>query len=590
MKKIISLLTIVSIIALTGVGVKQNAESATRIYTNAGVLDVNGKTIAVVANGASVETLSITSDNHIVKLAEAIATGNGIEPQAVYTRIENGKPIAYVAAGAAIQKYDISSPSWPSLVSSVDSPLGFTRGITGRSGVPLIIAGGDRGVAEFESTTIMKTRDLWKGTAYGVDANDNGEIVINGFNTAAVLDRNNAPVFTGTVLHSEPVAAVSYISPSGTGFVADDTGVKKLGAQVKFQSQSGFGYTVDSIDDGFVYFANGWGVYKLGSDLQQINFQTINQIGGWARGVKVFRAYGKTRVLVLASDRVYLLDDNLLILDTYQYVPMQNVKTMSIDKPAQLQASSITLGDQALHVSVSKAPVQPGDIIKVFAVGYFPGEQLILEAGPTVYPPDAFGVIVPNSKNLIERSITDGNGNQVFEHIVIPEQSNYPMMINVRVYGVNSHKQGSVALQVQAPTPVAPKEPEITNLATHTENVKESTTTREVTQEQQGNTTIIHETVYTTEKIIPSEVAEMEIKDGKLAIVRGAIAKGSYVRWINKDTTARTISSQTTTNSVSFKSPALKQNENYQFKFETAGTYEYIIDGKTDIVYQIIVQ
>jgi hypothetical protein len=82
----------------------------------------------------------------------------------------------------------------------------------------------------------------------------------------------------------------------------------------------------------------------------------------------------------------------------------------------------------------------------------------------------------------------------------------------------------------------------------------------------------------------------MEIKDGKLAIVRGAISKNVYVRWINKDTTARTISSKTTTNSVSFKSPALKQNENYQFKFETTGTYEYTIDGKTDIVYQIIVK
>ena len=124
MKKILSLLLIsMSIISVSGFIVKQSASSETRVYKSGDVLQINGETIAVVANGTSLELITVNADNKLKKISEAIPRGDGIEPQSVVVKSEGGRAVAYVASGAAIQKYDLRDPHWPSLLLSVDSML-----------------------------------------------------------------------------------------------------------------------------------------------------------------------------------------------------------------------------------------------------------------------------------------------------------------------------------------------------------------------------------------------------------------------------------------------------------------------------------
>jgi len=576
MKKIISILSLVSVIIPSFLlGVKP-AVSDNKTYNSADVIEINKQVIAVAPNGSGVETLLITRDNEIRKLAEAVPAGAGIKPQGVYTRMEQGQAIAYVAAGAAIQKYNISSPTWPALVKSVDSAVGYAHDITGRDNTSLILVAGDQGVKEMETRELAPIREIWKGESYGIDINANGKIVLNTYNKALTLHRNGAAEFVANLKHNQPALTKPYITSGGAGFAAGDQGVKKIGANVEFASPSGFGYSVDALEqDDYIYFVNGWGVYKLDKNLNEIEFQTINLIDGWARGIKVFKAYGKTKILVLASDRIYLLNDSLEILDIYTYQPMRNLKTISIDDdPAQLKmAAKASPSDQPLAVRVSKAPVMPGERIKVYVTGFYPGEPLILEVG-----------------SLTERTVADGNGNVVFEHIVIPEQKSYPVMINVRVFGQNSKLNYSTAVRVEEPEPEIAPEPEIVDLQAHTENIIEAETTREVTEEEQDGKTIIHEIINTIERIVQRQIAEMEIRDGAIEVQRGSVALNTYVRWINKDKKEHSVSSiETPDKNETFETGKLKQDQSYQFKFEIVGTYQYIIDGKKDIIYEIIV-
>jgi len=592
MKKILSLLLIsMSIISVSGFIVKQSASSETRVYKSGDVLQINGETIAVVANGTSLELITVNADNKLKKISEAIPRGDGIEPQSVVVKSEGGRAVAYVASGAAIQKYDLRDPYWPSLLLSVDSPIGYARDIDARETGNLFLIAGDKGVYEFEGTNFNKIRELWKSTAYGVKINEQGDVAVNGSEEALVIAHDGSAQFVTPVSHNDPKTAHPHITSSGTGFIGDDGGVRKLGSSAIFKNNSGFGYSLDAEGD-TIYFANGWGVYALNGALEELNFQTINTIGGWARGVKSFSANGKRLILVFASDRIYLLDDGLAVLDVYQYQPMKNVKTLALDSdPTGSEAARKSPPRQPLSARVSKAPVAPGEIIRVYATGYYPGEPLILEAGSVINSPDQLGNIVVNNKNFVERTVADGSGNQVFEHVVIQEQASYPMMINIRVAGENSKLHYSVALQVQSPTPPAPVPPSITTLAVHTEIVKEIETTREVTEEQKDGKTIIHEIIRSIERLVESAIADLEIKNNAISIVRAGIPKNTYIRWKNLDTVTHTVSSiETPDKTIAFASPALKQNETYQFKFTLTGTYKYTIDGDKNKVYEIVVQ
>ena len=49
------------------------------------------------------------------------------------------------------------------------------------------------------------------------------------------------------------------------------------------------------------------------------------------------------------------------------------------------------------------------------------------------------------------------------------------------------------------------------------------------------------------------------------------IAKGTIIRWINKDPYAHTV----TSSNNKFESGNLNEGQSFQFKFDTAGTYNY---------------
>jgi len=569
-------------------------KSETKTYQSADVAQIGSDIIATVTNGSGLETLLITRGNKIKKLAEAVPNSSGARTENVLTRQEGEKTIAYVAAGPILQKYDISRPAWPVLMESIDSPVGYARDVSAKPKTNLLIIAGDKGAKELETNTLTTIRDIWNATTYGIDISPDGKTVLNTYNKAVVLNRNNVAKYLANLKHAGPISKKPYITPAGTGFAADENGVKKVGTDITFTSPSGFGYSLDADYAGYIYFVNGWGVYKLDKNLNQINFQTINLIGGWARGVKVFtNQNGYTRILVLATDRIYLLSAGLEILDIYSYQPMRNLKNIEIDdNPAELKiASKASPAGQPLRVRVSKAPVVSGDHIKIYATGYYSGEPLALELGKNLNSPRADGTIILNTENLIAKTVADGNGNVVFEHIIIPEQKSYPTMINARVYGKYSKKHYTSAIRVNAPKPEEPEEVKIETLETHQELIKEIERNKEITEETQGNKTIVHEIVYIIEKLVKRQIAEIEIRNSQIEIQRGEIKKNTYVRWINKDRAKHTIKSiKTPDANESFDSEQLRQDQKYQFKFEVPGTYKYTIDGKKDVIYEIIVK
>lgn len=555
-KILISALAAITLIAgfSSGLGLISSATSASGNYKAADYAIIGNKQVLVAANQNGLEIFEV-QNNSIRKASEVKLTNFDSFPNGLFIRQEGENYYVYAAGGAEIFRADITSIYWPAIVARYN--LGQTvYDLKAMPGYQNIMAAGAFGLKELESKNLSPARNLWTGAIYGLSINSQGNMIANTQTEALMFDKYLNLTKREYLEENSSEYRQPYIDEANRAFTFSASSLKRVSSNLSFDNWSGFGYAVDGAkNDVYVYAVNGWGVYKLDKNLNLQKFATINQKAGWAKGVKAVSTSDGLRVIVLASDRIYLLNDSLDILSSYTYQPAPNARVPMPGEPTNQITIAAATSNYPLKVTLNKFEAKAKSLINAYGYGYWPGEPVTVSIG-----------------ELKAKSLADYTGNILASNLLVPAQTVYPAIISVTIDGDNSHLSYSTTLKVLEPEPAAETFEYLPAKAeTHNETVRETTRT----ETKEGDKTIIKETV--TEKVVTVtiNVVALEISGGKINKNRVEIDKNVTVRFVNKDAENRTVKSITAPEGKSFASPELKQNETYEVLFDASGMYEY---------------
>ena len=471
-KRIIAILT-ASAVLFSALGVAfKSADSVTRSYESVDYIEVGPRQIVAATNTHALELLEILEGKKFKKVSE-LRPGNEIGPKSVFTRKEGTDYFAYTVSGDTLERYNITKVDWPSMVMKKVSSVAPNFDVTGSSAGRNIMVAGKQGIAEVDPESLKTIRDVYTLPAYGVDIAENGEMVAV-TDDAVVAFKQGIQSIRYSTSSSILRKRKPFIDNIGNKYAVTDADILKLNTGSRFQIQSGSGYDVDGlIDDQYVYAVQGWGIYKLDKNLNEAGYTTINQTAGWARGVKVARTPHGIRVIVAASDRIYLMDEMLNVLDVYVYTTAPNYRIPVMDTTVSAvtaaSAGPSSLAGNGLFVSVDKtSPAANKDLLSIKGGGMWAGEQVYVEVGPYttgIQIPSIYegnedmptGVIRPDRRNKVLTASADANGNILVTNVLTPEYdiatsiSDYPKRMYVRIIGKSSKLNISTTISVQAP-------------------------------------------------------------------------------------------------------------------------------------------
>lgn len=572
-KKIIVGILILAVgIGSLGITIPQ-AQTAQRVYKSLDAVEIAGRTIMVASNSQGMETFQITA-NRIKKLGEAQAVITG-ETAGLYARQEKDGFYAYVAAGKELHKYNIKSAEWPSLNKSIKTDYTLYD-ISGRPDVSTILVAGESGVQEFETGNLGLVRKIVNAPSYGVYATSDRRSIVATRDNTIVFDAHFRPQFGDeiTIDIRQTGANKPYGDNHKRSYVMTNSALKKVGTQLEFPNQSGYGYSVAGLDDyEYIFASNGQGVYKFNKALVMENYNALGKNGAWCRGLKVVKIQDKIRVLVAADDRIYLTDENLNVLDVYSYEAPKNLRPGPSfgTSPQDIKiAAKKSIPGLALQVRTNTAQARALDKITVYASGYWPGEPLTIEAGPYT---SSFANL-PDARNKTDRTLADAYGNAIAYNIRLPEYKTYPKTINVRVIGKNSKLSYATTMKVLEPAKKPEEELEYKKPEITAEYVKEIERTTETTTENG----VVKEIIKETERIIEKKVVSLEIRDGKIELNALQIPQDVYIRFVNLDRGKNyQIKSIKTPKQEEFESDKIEPEHSYEVKLTKQGKYEYVL-------------
>ena len=466
------------------------------MYHSSTSTTVQGRDVVVATTQQGIEVLEIENDR-LVKRGEAN------QPGAVtigsYARGEE----VFVAAGSKILKFDISDINWPELEIQKNY-AGYAHDISGNSSGSIVI-GGTKGLELYSPEGLGLIKKLFVYPVYGVVKNSKGNMLFNTEDEVIMIKDNGFITHRQAVEGTEKWLRKPYSDGMGSHYSSGDDRFIKLASSHTFSNWSGTSYGVDGVDsEPFVYGVNGWGVYKLSkTDMRLREFISINERGGWATSVNAFKSTNGIRVVVTAKTFVYLLDENLNILDRYSYQPYPGTGNVVLSA-AQAQLESPQ--GKALSVWTNQREVHYDESFSAFGAGFWPGEEVIAEFGPS--PSVMFqqkpSKIYPNPKNVLEKGWADANGNVKVPNIYVKEfvdarvSSDKKTNMHVTLHGQNSGRTSSVNMYV------LPARPVVEDTDETDEDVDEETSVVEVQRR--------------CEKTI-EKVTEDVIKDGKVVTI-----------------------------------------------------------------------
>ena len=472
------------------------------------------------------------------------------------------------------------------------SPARTNFFVSGYENGTAIVVAGLNGIAELDGQSLGKIRDLYTLPAYGVSVSSNGEILAVGTGTAILFDKNGRQTNQYPISGILPRMRKPYIDEFSHTFVAADASVIGIDGQTSFMLESKNGYFVDGISqDEFVYAVDGVGIRKFDKKLNQIAVLEINKKDGTVRGLKVIRTPNGIRVIVAASDRIYLMDPalNVLAVYTYQEAPNYRISASSVS------IASASLSGNPLYVQVNKySPIAKKDLLNVQAGGFWSGEPVYVEVGPylsaipvrNVFIGGDLGpsneAVAPDYRNQVVTANADVNGNVVASNILTPEArdakstEDYPKSMFVRVIGKNSNRNTSITINVQAPEDLQVQEEE--NKWVSPEPVKESkiVTVRTTTKIDKGNG-VIEEQVTEDQNVVEEKFTVIvSFGNGAFTPQYLSIKKGVTVRFKNDSTLSELmLKSIVVPQGGQAISALILPGGTYEQKFTVSGAYDY---------------
>ncbi|MBT3412933.1 MAG: hypothetical protein HN424_02545 [Candidatus Jacksonbacteria bacterium] len=504
-----SFLAIALTLTATIVSTPQLGTAAERVYHSSTSTTVQGRDVVVATTQQGIEVLEIENDR-LVKRGEANQPG-----AVTIGSFARGEDV-FVAAGSKILKFDISDINWPVLDIQKNYP-GYAHDISG-SGSGSIAIGGTQGLTLHTPDSLDTIKKLFVYPVYGVNKNAKGNTLFNTEDEVIVVKENGFITHRQSVEGTEKWLRTPYSDGMGNHYSSGDDRFIKLASSHSFSNWSGTSYGVDGIDtEPFVYGVNGWGVYKLTkADMRLREFTSINERGGWATSVNAFKSTKGIRVVVTAKTFVYLLDENLNVLDRYSYQPYPGTGDVVLST-AQAQLASPK--GKALSTWTNLREVRYGESFSAFGAGFWPGEEVIAEFGPS--PSKMFqqkpSKIYPNQHNIQEKGWADANGNVKVPNIYVREFSakrvsaDEATNMHVTLHGQNSGFTTSVNIYVLPARPVVEDiADEDTEDATET-SIVEVQRRCEKTIEKTTEDVIKNGKVVTIEKVVETSTCKEEI-------------------------------------------------------------------------------
>ncbi len=422
--------------------------AAERVYHGVSATTVNGRDIVVLTNQQGIETLEV-SGNKLIKRGEANQPGNIMI--GVYARSQGSTADAYVAAGPNIIKFDISDINWPKMTAS-KVYFGQAYDVSG-TGQGDVVFAGSRGVTLHETTSLDQLSSYFVQPSYGIAQMKNGSMVVTTDDEALIVKKSGDITHRQALNGTDKRLRKPYTDQSGNSYAPGDDMFIKIGTGVNFPNWSGYTYAVSGVDsEPYVYGVNGWGVYKLGKQtLSLADFTSINDRGGWATNVAAFPTSSGIRVVVTAKQYVYLLDENLTILDTYTYQPYPSTGGVVV---SQADSHIESPKGKALSAWVSSHDVRYTTFFSAYGSGFWPGEEVIAEFGPyqPVMYPQTPNKIRPNPDNIKETGWADANGNVKVPNMYVKEfpplRNDISTIMQVTLYGQQSGLSYSTNINV----------------------------------------------------------------------------------------------------------------------------------------------
>ncbi len=578
-------------VLIGAVGLANNARSVARVYESLDYIQIGSRQIIAAPNYEGVEFLEITPQDQFKKVSE-VRPGNDSGPRSVFLRREGDKFFAYSVSSETIEKYDISKVDWPSMEIKKASPVRTNFFVSGYENGAALVVAGSTGIAEIDGQSLGKLRDLYTLPAYGVSVSPNGELLAVGTSAAILFDKNGRQTNQYPILGNMPRMRKPYIDEFSHKFVAGDASVMEIDAQTSFMLESKNGYAVDGISqDEFVYAVDGIAIRKFDKKLTQIASLEINKKDGTVRGLKVLRTPNGIRIVVAATDRIYLMDPalNVLAVYTYQEAPNYRISAGSVS------VASASLSGNPLYVAVNNySPIAKTDLLNVQAGGFWSGELVYVEVGPYLSAVPVRNVFIggdlgpvtdavtPDYRNKVVTAQADVNGNVVASNILTPEVKDaktvedYPKVMFVRVIGKNSNRNTSITINVQAPADLKIQQAESQWVSP--EPVKESkiVTVRTTTKIDKGGG-VIEERVTEDQNVVEEKfTVTVSFGNGAFTPQYLSIKKGVTVRFKNDSTLS----------DLALKSVAIPQGGQaisalvlpggtYEQKFTVPGAYNY---------------
>ncbi len=311
------------------------------------------------------------SGSEVIKQANIISFSNKYDQffDIAFSQ-EGDKLYVYAVNGGYLLKYDISNTVQPALIASVkdnaDDWFMRVQRIDSH-----IVTTGSKGVKLWNFDTQVIGSYLNPDKNYNVSLARNGQFLFDvktDYNNDTendlikIIDTSARKVIADEqiVLNHNRDRQIYLDSANQLVYLVGDRVLKQINLKTKavdnFKHAGGQGFSADGIlGKDYIYFSDGLGVVKMGSDMKLINGVHIYRLGitdSWSMGLRALDYNGQDRVVVFNHSNIMVLNENLDLVAYYkpqEYAPqtgIDNVKeplSISLDKKRAPRNTQVSL-------------------------------------------------------------------------------------------------------------------------------------------------------------------------------------------------------------------------------------------------------
>ncbi|MFH1029912.1 MAG: hypothetical protein V1770_01480 [bacterium] len=397
MKKLISISIFLTTLLIPFLGITLGESNV--YYQTGDYFEYAEKQMLAVPNGREVELIEITRDDRFSKYQEFKTLG---EPTNIIVKKDDGGFTAVTLEKDIIASYDFNDLNNIRVKNKREQCNDFYYDISPYKKDNFLTAG-EKGISIWKTENLENIEKIYDKASYGVSGYNNSIYALTD-EGAFILNAERKKVKDNYMKIGDHLHKV-YVDENGRGFFPGDDVIKfRTASEYKNLSHpSGAGNAVSGFaDDNYVYFVNGWSIYKLDKDFNIIaKANTSLENGNWSAGILSADLPQGRRLAVFNGNNLLLFDERLNLLDKYCYMPF-STKILS-EKTMRVNPRH---GSTGLPVFISGSGFWSGEEVNVI----FAGEKYILQANNKG---EAFKMVeipkmLPGKANILMRGLNSG--------------------------------------------------------------------------------------------------------------------------------------------------------------------------------------